>query len=568
MRKTSRFVQLGGLIPLIACACLISPAANHSALAQAATEQQVVVTGEEVPSAYGAPPAFSRSRFSNVTQAYVLPPWAFFFGEIYEGQGFRHGPPDHLFTQEVEMGLPYRFGVAAEAKFERFKGGAGPETVSVEARWALAEWNKIPLNPTLFAEYKFGVGTIRHEEGPPPPPGEEGEEEEEGGPPKVPDAYEFRLLLAQDFGEHIEWAMNWFFEKENTGDRGREWGFSQSAMVPILLPNERLKVGVEMEYKNFTVKDTRGDPMNTFLIGPTIAWKPTAQTRLDVSPLFGCTDDSPVADVFVAFSWLFGGERAEAAEAPVSTRFRYYTGPVSADRYSGKDAKETKQFVLPCPEWYGDNEWNVNFWGTYVFTNTEYSPNLDIADLIQSTTEGQTVAGSFDRYIGNDHAWGGGGDIKYFFHRYFGIGIGGFALNAHKRSFDIDLRPLDGVFIGHNIDDQRAVGAALATFTLRYPIPCTRFAPYAWAGGGAIFGGGESDSVTTQPIPGLPDEFPTVNAQSHHFHGGTKAIGHFGFGLEYRFTRNIGWTNDLSWGVIDGPKNNFTMIRSGIDFAF
>src|SRR4029450_3800202 len=240
MRKTSRFVQLGGLIPLIACACLISPAANHSALAQAATEQQVVVRGEEVPSAYGAPPAFSRSRFSNVTQAYVLPPWAFFFGEIYEGQGFRHGPPDHLFTQEVEMGLPYRFGVAAEAKFERFKGGGGPETVSVEARWALAEWNKIPLNPTLFAEYKFGVGTIRHEEGPPPPPGEE---EEEAGPPKKPGASEFRLPLSQDFGEKVEGALNTFLEKENTGDRGREWGFAQDIAMPILLPNERLRAG-------------------------------------------------------------------------------------------------------------------------------------------------------------------------------------------------------------------------------------------------------------------------------------------------------------------------------------
>ena len=32
--------------------------------------------------------------------------------------------------------------------------------------------------------------------------GGEEEEEEEGGPPKVPDAYEFRLLLAQEFGEH------------------------------------------------------------------------------------------------------------------------------------------------------------------------------------------------------------------------------------------------------------------------------------------------------------------------------------------------------------------------------
>jgi len=306
------------LFPMLACACLAFLASNHSVHAQTAVAEQIVVTGEEVPSAYGAPPGFSRSRFSNLTNAYVLPPWAFFFGEIYEGQVFRHGAPDHLFTQEIEMGLPYHLGVAAEANFERFNGGGGPETVSLEARWALADWNKIPLNPTLFAEYKFGVGTLRHEEGPPPPPGEG---EEESGPPKVPDAYEFRLLLAQDFGERLEWAMNWFFEKENTGDRGREWGFAQSAMTPILLPAERLKVGVEMQYTNFTVKDTRGDPIHRFVIGPSVAWKPTRQSRLDVSPLFGCTDDSARVQVFVVFSWLFGNEHAEA-EAPVSTRNR------------------------------------------------------------------------------------------------------------------------------------------------------------------------------------------------------------------------------------------------------
>src|SRR5437870_6358657 len=338
MRKTPFFCGVGrSCLPPIRCASLVFFAFDHSALAQAVTEESIVVTGEEVPSAYGAPPGLSRSRFSNTTQAYVLPPWSFFFGELFEGQGFRHGPPDYLFTQEIEMGLPYRFNVAAESQFERFNGGGGAETVSLEARWALADWNKIPLNPTLFAEYKFGVGTIRHEERP-PPAGEEEEEEEEGGPPKVPDAYEFRLLLAQEFAGRFEWAMNWFFEKENTGDRGREWGFSQSVMTPIFLPNERLKVGLEMEYKNVTTKDTRGDPLNSFVIGPTVAWKPTAQTRLDISPLFGCTDDSPIADVFVVFSWLFGGERAEA-EAPVSTRFRYYS-MVPADYYSGKDSEK------------------------------------------------------------------------------------------------------------------------------------------------------------------------------------------------------------------------------------
>src|SRR5207244_6573434 len=139
---------------------------------------------------------------------------------------------------------------------ELFNGGVGDQTVSLEARWALADWNKIPLNPTIFAEYKFGVGPIRHEEVPPPPGGGG---EEESGPPQIPNAYEVRLLLAQEFGGRFEWAMNWFFEKENTGDRGREWGFSQALMTPIRLPNERLKIGIEMDSKNVTTNDTRSD---------------------------------------------------------------------------------------------------------------------------------------------------------------------------------------------------------------------------------------------------------------------------------------------------------------------
>src|SRR5215467_6441269 len=462
---------------LIASVYFLSPVVSHSAHAQATTEEPVVVTApagpsayEEVPSAYGAPPEFSRSRFSNVVNAYVLPPWAFFVGELFEGVGFRHGPPDYLFTQEVEMGLPYRFNIAAESQFERFNGGGGAQTVSLEARWALADWNKIPLNPTIFAEYKFGVGTIRHEEVPPP---SGGGGEEESGPPKVPDAYEVRLLLAQDFFERVEWAMNWFLEKENTGDRGREWGFSQAAMMPILLPNERLKVGIEMEYRNLTVKDTRGDPLNIFTIGPTIAWKPSASTRLDISPLFGCTHDSPVADVFVAFSWLFGGEE-EAAEAPVSTRFRYLTGV----RHSSKDSdKEMKQVVPPCPDWYGDREWNVNLWGTYAFTNTEFAPNPSLIDIVQSTSEGGPVLGTYDRYIGGDHAWGGGGDIKYFFCRYVGLGVEGFALDASKPGFNIFEDQAVPIFVHQRINHDHTIGSVLGTLTLRYPIPCTRLAP-------------------------------------------------------------------------------------------
>ena len=318
MPKKIDFFAAWRLFSLIALPGLISEMIP-SAFAQETAETEIVVTGDDIGSAYGAPGGFSRTRFSPATTVYVLPPWTFYFGSIYEGDAFRHGPPDHLFTQEIEMGLPGRFGLALENTFERFNGGGGASSASIEGRYALADWNRIPLNPTLFAEYKFGTGPIRHEEGPPPPAEED---EEEGGPPQRPDAYEFRLLLGQEFAGRYEWAMNWFFEKENTGDRGREWGFAQSVATPVLLPHEQLKVGLEMEYKNFTVKDTRGSPQHSFAIGPTAAFRTSPKTRFDVSTLFGCTDDSPRVQVFAVFSWLLGPGGEQEAEAPVSTRNR------------------------------------------------------------------------------------------------------------------------------------------------------------------------------------------------------------------------------------------------------
>ena len=306
---------------LLACVYLVFFGSNYSVQAQSAVSEHVVVTGEEVPSAYGAPPSFSRSRFSNLTNAYVLPPWAVYAGIIYQGDALRFNRPDHMFTQEIEVGLPYRFGVAVENSVEVFRGHGQDRSFSIEARYALADWNKIPLNPTLFAEYKFGIGNILHDEGPPAPlgPGEAEAFINERRP--LPDAYEIRLLLSQDFFDKVEWALNGFFEQEIGGDRGREYGFAQSAMMPVLLSNERLKVGVEMQFTTFTDKGIRDMPSYRFIIGPTIAWKPTQNTRVDVSPLFGATDDSPKASVFVVFSYLFGGEGHEA-EAPTSTRNR------------------------------------------------------------------------------------------------------------------------------------------------------------------------------------------------------------------------------------------------------
>lgn len=120
-------------------------------------------------------------------------------------------------------------------------------------RYAFADWNKIPLNPTVFAEYKIGIGPLNEtaEVGSQPKGGEGGQ-----GPGRTPDAYELRLLLSEDFADKIEWAFNGFFEQDIGGDRGRERGFAQSLAVPILQEREKLKLGLEMQYRNHTDKDT------------------------------------------------------------------------------------------------------------------------------------------------------------------------------------------------------------------------------------------------------------------------------------------------------------------------
>ncbi len=317
--------------------------------AQVAAAENVTVTAPEIPSAYGAPTAFSQSRFAPLTNAYVLPPGEVYTSLIYEADAVHFRPPDHHWTEECEVGLPYRFNVAIETDIERFDGDLQDSTFSLEARYAFADWNKIPLNPTVFFEYKFGIGDILHDEGAPTPAQKFGP----GGFPKtdpIPDSYEMRLLLSQDFFERIEWAMNTFLEQETNGDRGREWGIANSVVTPLRIfsgqppssasdnksvkpsqpvagdnPNfnEDLKAGFEFQFRSFSDKTSRGTPYNSFVIGPTASWRATRNLRFDISPLFGVNHKSPIAQVFFVVSYLWGPGGPEAGgEAPASTRNR------------------------------------------------------------------------------------------------------------------------------------------------------------------------------------------------------------------------------------------------------
>ena len=325
------------------CLSLAFFATNESARSQtAAAAEHIVIAAEPLPSAYGAPTSFSQSRFSPLTNAYVLPPGAVYASLIYEDAVVHFRRPDHDFTEEIEVGLPYRINIATETDVEHYADETQVRSFSVEARYALADWDKIPLNPTIFAEYKVGGGNILHDEGAPTPGHKFGPDGFDKSM-EIPDAYELRLLLSEDFFDKIEWALNTFFEQETSGDRGREWGIAQSLVTPIHLFHEappptntkdvqpstalveELKAGIECQFRSFSDKGSRGTPYNSFVIGPTVAWRMPHNARLDISPLFGVNHKSPVMELFVVLSYYFGGggPGTEAGgEAPASTRNR------------------------------------------------------------------------------------------------------------------------------------------------------------------------------------------------------------------------------------------------------
>ena len=163
-------------------------AGSTAANAQEAENRAVVVKAEteELPSAYGAPPDMSHGRISTLTKSYVLSPFGFELEAGYEGAVFHHGLASQLFRQEIEMGLPARFTVGVQNQVEHFAGETRDRSFALEARYALANWNKLPLNPAISAEYRFGLSD------------------------GLPDSGELALLISHDFPHEIEWGVEHF----------------------------------------------------------------------------------------------------------------------------------------------------------------------------------------------------------------------------------------------------------------------------------------------------------------------------------------------------------------------
>ena len=243
----------------------------------------------------------------------------------------------------------------------------------------------------------------------------------------------------------------------------------------------------------------------------------------------------------------------------------YADGP---ERYSGKE-KEVMQPAPPVCDFYRAHEWNLDIWGAYAFGSTTgrfdvddidpFSPDNDpfLLDYgkgfygepaVQNPNERVNLGQvSKNELFGKDDAWGGGFDVKYFWSKYFGVGIEGLGLSAQTNF----------------------AGGGLVTMTARFPFG--RFAPYFTGGLGFISGGAttyrffnekhvygpQSSGPPTNADAGQyvihEREFWTTDAVYNHH---TRALGQIGLGLEFRMTCHIGLMADFTWNFVFGQENH------------
>lgn len=238
-------------------------------------------------------PVWTARRRFVTTRVYVQPAWQ---GEVEVGWQDtigRTGTPSHLITEEIELGLPYRFQIDFENGDAHENGDWHHDFNAFELRWALADWDKIFGNPTVGAEWRINNGEA--------------------------DAFELKLQFGGDMCSHVHWGVNFFYEQQVGDDRERE--FAAATGISYTIIDEKLSAGVEAKFSSESDSGSRDNPQNTLEIGPSFQWRPTKKTHLDFVPLFGVTGHAPAADLFLFFGFDFGrGSSENDAVAPASLR--------------------------------------------------------------------------------------------------------------------------------------------------------------------------------------------------------------------------------------------------------
>ncbi|MBI3877253.1 MAG: hypothetical protein HY300_15070, partial [Verrucomicrobia bacterium] len=238
LKRSSRSILFFSALVFHFCCISFAQQTNPPARPDAARLPAVTVTAtpltlapdqlrEEAPvGAYGQPEWTTARRFPTTRVYLQKNPWEVGVEQWWRSDFLRNGTLQNLFLEEIEIGLPHRMQFdlyeAWGSHEGNEKGRMKHDYVSTELRWALADWGKIPLNPTLYGEWKFRDSA------------------------RGPDTYELKLLLGEEIAPRWHWGFNAIYEQDVGGARTTEMAFSQGLSYTV--QDERLSMGVEMKF--------------------------------------------------------------------------------------------------------------------------------------------------------------------------------------------------------------------------------------------------------------------------------------------------------------------------------
>ncbi len=224
---------------------------------------------------YGQPEWVKQRRFSTTRVHLQRDPWEIGVEEWYRVRTYDGGRVTQRSQTEIEMGLPYRMQLDIYEKAiydnEHDKGWQQDE-FAVELRYAFADWGAIPLNPALYFEYAFA---------------------HEGS-----DVIESKILFGDDFGKGWHWGINLIHETQVWGERTDE--FAVSGGISKTLIDNCFSVGAEGKWSHVT------DEKSEAIFGPSVQWRPTSNTHLDLVAMGGLTNSSPNTECWLIFGFDFG----------------------------------------------------------------------------------------------------------------------------------------------------------------------------------------------------------------------------------------------------------------------
>ena len=276
---------------------------NAAAMQPIVVQEKKQLNEETVVGPYSQPEWTTHRRFPTTRIYLQHDPFEFGFEQWWRLQHFRDGTTEQRFQEELGIGLPHRIQVDLYESWKVLNNGdSGQDELSLEVRYAFADWGKIPGNPTLYLEWIFAQDAAQG--------WDIGKDVVQG--------VEAKLLLGDELAAGVHWGVNLVCEQAMGGSRTTEYVISGA--IGKTLRDEKFGVGLEAKYATESEQGERSEASQEIMVGPSAQWRPWPKWHIDVAPLFGLTDDSPRLEAWVVAGFDFGpGSEKKTVQAPVST---------------------------------------------------------------------------------------------------------------------------------------------------------------------------------------------------------------------------------------------------------